>query len=197
MTARVFYSKGSLHHKPASLLPLFREAVALLLPNTISIDWPDASLKSPQSFLLREGENVFWVEVTSSLFTRNEITDYLDRARKIQSVTPLNLCGILAAPDFETGIRELLELIRIPVRLFRYREAVPLGVPPSFQEPVLCIEEISVFSEKPSVYPPQAEIPIEPLSVGPGSPRSRLGREELREFIQLELDMASRLAVHK
>ena len=195
MTSRVFFSKSSEPQFPSSNLPtLFRESIALLFPNAVSFDWPDGSLVSPRTIFLRENENIFWVEFTPIPFTRNEISGYLAKARQIQSTISSGISGVLVAPEFETGVRELLELIRIPMRFLRYREAFSLGLLGRHtHESVLCLEEIVGSDPGKGSLPaglPQKKILSEPFSVGAGSLRNRLSREELREFIQLELDLA-------
>ena len=148
-----------------------------------------------RSFLLREGENIFWVELISIHFSRREISDYLDKARQIQSAFPSGVLGILAAPDFEPGIREQLDLLRIPVRLFRYQEGMPLGVSVrAAHESVLWLEEVTV-SRSDRIPPPCFSVNADPAADIPleenlTSSWNRLSREELREFIQLELEVA-------
>ena len=96
------------------------------------------------------------------------------------------------APDFESGSRELLELIEFPIRCFRYREAVPLGPAPAGfpRGPVLWIESVSALTAPIQNIPEEKPLPEFP-SVETVSSCHRLNREELREFIQLELDALS------
>lgn len=200
MSPRIFFSKGSIHRQSSNFPLCFREAIVLLFPTAVPFDWPDRALGPPSSFFLREGENILWVELVSSPFTRNDISDYLAKARQIQSACPSAITGILAAPKFEAGIIELLEFIRIPIRLLRYQEAFPLGSSGrSNQETALWLEEITTDrpSDKIQGLPmPFKEDSVENVSTEPpGTSWNRLSREELREFIQLELDVASRTPV--
>ena len=196
MNPRVYYSRRSSHCRSAQWASFFREAVRLLFPAARLFDALNASLGSDHSFFLREGENIYWVEVVSVPFSRNEISDYLTKARQIQSSVPSGLSGILAAPHFEAGVQELLELIRIPVRLFRYQETFPLTSPfgPSVNESALWIEELTPSASEKSHTPASASVEdsahVHP-SEGTPSKWNRLSREELREFIQLELELAS------
>jgi len=197
MKPRIFFSVDSRGQLTGNFQFLLREAVALLFPRAIPFDWPDRGLGPPSSFFLREGDSIFWVEAASGPFTRNHISDYLGKARQIQSVFPLPVTGVLVAPQFEAGIEELLELIRIPIRLFRCQEVFPLAQAGHLeQESALCLEELTPrpSSARISVAEPTAgenhaaEIP----AMNSSTSWNRLSREELREFIQFELDVAHR-----
>lgn len=194
MTPKVFFSKETPPRESPHLLSLLHEALSLLFPTAVFFDWPETTPRSPPSLFLRDGENILWAEFVFAPFSRNEISDYLQKARQIQSTAPSGISGILFAPDFEAGVQELLEFIRIPVRLFRYQEGIPLGpLGRSFQETVLWFQEVTASASDKIILPVSSaeenflpEIPAEALP--PSS--SRLSREELREFIQLELDVA-------
>ena len=177
-----------------------REALSFLFPKASLMTGPCEKWVTPSCYFLRDAEASLWIEMMTSVFTRQEICDYLAKARKIQPLFASEITGVLVAPDFEPGSRELLELIEFPIRCFRYQEAVPLrpqaskGLPCG---PVLWIESVPVFSasvqnapEKPArsfEEEPSPEFPAaEAVSVC-----HRLNREELREFIQLELDALS------
>ena len=110
----------------------------------------------------------------SSCFSREKIPEFLTKAERIQAETPSKLAGIVIAPEFEPGIDGLLKLLHLPLRFFSYQEWQDAPVRKSFAY----------------VLPPE-----EPACLSPGPEVSshsthRLSREELREFIQLELDMA-------
>lgn len=165
-----------------------------LFPNAVSVEGGREVPMAPDSFLLREKQELFWVHVASRAFSRSGICDYLARARQIQSNTPSSVHCVLMAPDFEPGALELLELAGIPIRFFRYREAVSITKgaqsPKALEEPALFIEELGVALSTAALSShatrdPKAECPSEFLS----STQTRLSREELREFIQFELDV--------
>ena len=126
----------------------------------------------PESLFYRQGDQLFWVESTASPFTRQEISDYLSKARQVQARFPVGLSAVIVSPEFEEGIRELLALLRIPIRLFKYRETH------SSSQAAWWLEE--VLLEKKQTEPTPEEVP--PVF-------NRLSREELREFVQLEIDM--------
>lgn len=155
---------------PRDLTILIRDFIRGLLPKAIFLQCPDAALRSPHSFFLREEENFFWVETVQQPFTREGIPDYLTKARHVQSVFPAGVNGILLALRFEEGVPELFEWMRLTVRLFRYQVGEDGG----------SVEEC---------------LPNQPLSsaraVGTSTTWNRLTREELREFIDLELDLLS------
>ena len=126
---------------------------------------------TPSSIFFEQGETLLWIEVVRVPFSRSEISDFLTKTRQIQSRFSRPLSGILVAPDFETGIQELMELVKIPIRLFKYREEASLEG---------WLEEITVSHNRERQQ-----------SEDPPTPHNRLNREELREFIQLEIDDAS------
>jgi len=130
---------------------------------------------TPDTLFLQKKGDLLWVEVLKASFSRHEISDYLTKASRIQSRFPSGISGILIAPDFEAGVQELMELVKFPVRLFKYREE---NSPPG--ESVGWLEEITLHGKPAESTPPE-----EPLSLC-----NRLNREELREFIQLEIDVA-------
>jgi hypothetical protein len=140
---------------------IFRERVAPFFPNATPAEAPVADLEAPSSFFLREDGNLLWIEMAVTVFGRNELPVYLEKLQKIQAAFPSSFWAVLAAPGFETGVEDILELVRVPVRIFRYREK----------------------EEKVTILPPTA---------APPTSWQRLTREELREFIQLDLDLASR-----
>lgn len=195
MASKVFFSKGKSPGGSPQWPALLREALSFLFPTAVSFEWPDTNLKSPPSFFLRDGEKILWVEFVSLPFSRNEIPGYLQKAKQIQSAAGSGISGILFAPDFEAGVRELLEFIRIPVRLFRCQEAIPLGpLGRSSQETVLWFQEIMPSPSHPTVLPLPFPQPDSLLETPPEihlQSSNRLSREELREFIQLELDVAA------
>lgn len=196
MKPRIFFTGDFRGRLTGNFQFLLREAVSLLFPKAIPFDWPDRGLGPPSSFFLREGDSIFWVEAASGPFTRNHISDYLGKARQIQSVSPLSVTGVLVAPQFEAGIEELLELIRIPIRLFRCQEVFSLARSGSLeQESALCLEELTPrpSSARISVVEPTVNEnrPAEIPAMGSSSLWNRLSREELREFIQFELDVAN------
>lgn len=190
--SRIFYSKSDLTAEPKAAFSLFQEAVRELFPEAQNTEIADENLKSDHSFFFRAASALVWVEVSRENFSRDAIPDYLGRARRLEAYFQSNFCAFLAAPQFETGVRELLEFIRLPVRIFRYQ------VGKCGQESALWLEEIS---STPVVSPmPGAPLP-EPLASEVPSDEwqasklelgwNRLTREELREFIQLELDTAA------
>lgn len=126
----------------------------------------------PESLFYRQGDQLLWVEWMASPFSRQGISDYLDKARQVQARFPAGLSAVIVAPEFEEDIRELLALVRIPIRLFKYQETF------SASQSAWWLEE--VHTPKKPVEPVPEEAP--PIS-------SRLSREELREFVQLEIDM--------
>lgn len=142
---------------------LVRDFIRGLLPKASFLECPDPALRTPHSFFLREGESLFWAEVAQHPFTREEIPDYLAKARQIQTVFPAGVTGILIAPQFEKGVAELFEWMRLTVRLFCYEA----GKTPEIQ---------TCPGTSPEPPPPTW---------------NRLTREELREFIQIELDLLS------
>lgn len=192
---RFYYSSSWRHQDNHQFNALVREALRHFLPKAAVCEALEEDLKSERSLFMREGKNIYWIEISPLPFTRAEITDYLSRARRIQILFPAALSGVLVAPEFETGVRELLEFIRIPVRLFRCQEALPLeaSLSPSL-ESILCLQEInpSAAPRAESFYPPLANEPpcsepaVEEITIS----QHRLNREELKEFIQLELDVA-------
>lgn len=163
----------------SELFVRMREALALLFPNAVPADAPSENLKTAHSFFLRDGETLFWVELAAARFSREGISDYLSKVHQIEAASASRVCGILGAPDFEPGVQELLELIRIPVRLFHYREAI------------LWIEELtsrSVMERNPPFPPLHPGVAVRPPAAYRTRAWNRLSREELREFVQLELD---------
>ena len=125
----------------------------------------------PKSIFLQQEDHLLWIEVVKVSFSRREISDFLSKAGQIQSRYTQPIFGILVAPDFETGVQELMGLVKIPIRLFKYREESSLEG---------WLEEITI-SHKVEEPPPE----------DPPTPHNRLNREELREFIQFEIDDAS------
>ncbi len=186
MTEKIFLSKAPSVQGPLSL---FREALGLLFPSAVFIE--DTQKDFPHSFFLRDGENIFWAHCIFISFSKNEISGYLEKAKQVQSgISPEKLTALLFAPDFEAGVREILEFLRIPIRFFRYQEGVPLErAGRSSQEPILWLQEMATPNVSPSPlleknFPEKTSIEAPLLS------SNRLSREELREFIQLELDAA-------
>ena len=196
MTRRIFLAKDLSPYPSPTLSLLFREAIAFLFPNAVSTDGLGREFSTPHCFCLREGEDFLWFQLALVPFSRSEISDYLAKARQIQMSFPSGIYGILAAPDFEAGVQELLEFVRIPIRLFRYREVISLeiGEPSrsSIHESVLWIEELTPSSSKISLpFPPRMDKTTDTLLEESPSSYNRLNREELGEFIQFELDDAS------
>ena len=146
------------------LRKLFREATGHLFPGARPLDLSDKHLSFDTGFFLTEGENVVWVEIVPGPFSSREITDYLSKVRSLETVFPRGIKAVLLAPDFEKDVQELLTLLRFPVRFLRYELGAALTdvTPPARIETVLL----------------------------PGT-RNRLSREELREFIQREIDLGS------
>ena len=199
-TPGVFLTQNPLPQPSADLISLCREALTLLFPNTQPVKGPAERLTSPSCYFLREGGKIHWVEIISTPFSRVEICDYLAKARQVRTLFPSGISGILAAPEFEPGVRELLELIEFPIQCLRYREALPLGLREPSQNflrgPLLWIEPVHTYpSQAPrlAIEPPYAgEEKIVPLPESESVALcQRLSREELREFIQLELDAVS------
>lgn len=150
---------------------LIRDLIRGFLPKSVFLECPDALLRSPHSFFLREGENFFWLEAVRELFTRESLPDYLAKARRVQAIFPAGVTGILLAPQFEAGVPELFEWMRFSVRLFRYKAC-------ETPEPGFHIEEC-----RPNPHSSDT------ASAGTSTTWNRLTREELREFIDLELDL--------
>lgn len=171
-------------------LPLFRQAVSGLFPRAVFVDWPDPRLGSARSFLLREGEQILWIDWAQVSFSRDQIPDYLARTQEINLIFRSPLQGVLIAPDFEAGVPEMLGLIRMPIRLFRFREGRPLDA----DRPAVQFEEIDSApregTPRPLLRRTERSGAKMSSSGGPPAPWHRLSREELREFIQLELDFA-------
>lgn len=202
MIPRIFFSDTSPSGNSTNLVPLLREAMGFLFPNAVPFDWPDGSLKSDHSLFFRNTEGIVWLEFVTVPFSRNEITNYLAKARQIQSLCSSGIAGVLAAPDFEAGVRELLELIRIPTRFLHYQEIAPLGrLGRSPHESALWIQELTTSHSPesaaalPTLQNENPQVDVLPPSLRPSW--NRLSREELREFIQLELDLAGRVPTHK
>lgn len=170
--------------------PLLRQAVSGLFPRAVFVDWPDPRFASSHSFLLREGEQILWIDWAQGSFSRDQIPDYLARTREINLFFRSPLQGVLIAPDFEAGVPEMLGLIRTPVRLFRFREGRPLEA----DRPAMGFEEIDSMhrqgTPRPSLRHTEHSGAKMSSSGGPPASWHRLNREELREFIQLELDFA-------
>ena len=146
------------------LRKLFHDAAANLFPGARPLDVSDKHLNFDTGFFLKEGENVIWAEIVPGHFSSREITGYLSKARSLETIFPGGIKAVLLAADFEKGVQELLALLRFPVRFLRYELGATLTdvTPPARLEAAL---------------PPGA--------------RNRLSREELREFIQLEIDLGS------
>lgn len=202
MTLPVFLSNSSNQLSPANASSLFRQAVSLIFPSALPFAGsPDPLTPSAYSFFLREKEKMIWVEVATVPFTGREVSDYLAKARQIESTCSSEILGILFAPGFEKGIPETMEMIRIPLRLFRYHTGIPLDAcARTNQESALWIEELTPsFRPRPAPSPLSSLPPIPrilPPETAPSS-RNRLTREELRDFIQLELEMVSCFPPHK
>ena len=201
---KIFLTKSQRPYRFSEGVLLCREALAHLFPGAHPLTGPCEKLASPSSYFLRDGQESLWVEIVPTPFTRVEICDYLARARQVQPLFPSGITGILVAPEFEPGARELLELIEFPIRCLRYQEATPLGPREEIQDllrgPLLWIESVLAFSSGPGK--PVSESPAlreEPLTPPPETsvPCQRLNREELREFIQLELDAVSGRVIGK
>lgn len=206
MSARIFVSRQAVIQESSNVLFLLREAMPLLFPGAVLVEGPEIPLKTPHSFFLRQGETLLWAEVFFHPFMRTEICDYLARMKQIQGAFPSGVCGILTAPSFEEGVREMLEFSRLPARIFRYHEIISLESgetapsPNLFHESSLWIEEISWAHPKKNFHviePPQDERGKEEEQEEPAVDTglvphwNRLSREELREFVQLELDWVS------
>ena len=201
MTVSRFYYSTGRPKDPGRYLSFVREALFLFFPLAVPHEVLKADFKSDGTFFLKEGKKIYWIEIVPAPFTRNEITDYLARARQTQSLFPTGLAGVLAAPEFESGVKELLEFIRIPMRLFRCQEGLPLR--PSFScapESVLCLQEITAPPPDTAGarLPFMEEVPgPEREGEGMTAAQNRLSREELKEFIQLELEMAGASRLEK
>lgn len=147
---------------PINRILFVRDTIGKMFPRAVIFEGVPGELKSPYSLFFRDGETLIWAEVKLEPFRKDQISDYLFKAQKIQTFSRSEIQGILVAPQFEAGVHELLHLIRFPVRIFRYRGALSLA-------------------ENGDRY---------------GAPEkiihasNRLSREELREFIQLELEVA-------
>lgn len=192
---RVFLSKSDSNYKFPDALAFFQEAAIRLFPNARPAEFPDPSLKSSHSFIFREGENLFWFEIAPETFTREQIPDFLGKARRFEAAYPGKADVLLAAPCYEEGVRELLDFVRVPIRIFRFR----FGSADS--ETALWLEELTPTGLVPGTssrrsYSDEETLPA--VSAEPSSGDSvaqellwnRLSREELREFIQLEIDAA-------
>ncbi len=160
---------------------LLQEATVRLFPRARPLDVGDECLKSPHSLFFRDGNYLLWIELALVPFSREEIPNYLGKASRIQSLFPLEMIAILAAPHFESGVKELLELTRLSIRLFRYQ------VGTSGLETALWVEEMTRCIPQPPPRSPEGSSGSWPASC-PEVSWSRLSREELSEFIQLELD---------
>lgn len=176
---KVFFACRETSWSASEVSPLIQEAVALVYPRAAS---SQVTTDSGTSFYLKEGNQLIWVEISVTPFPKDRLPEYLAMAKQVQAKFPLEIVGILAAPDFETGVRELLELIRIPLHLWRYqRSETPTAA--------FWIEELTSPPNRGSREP--EAVPEEPISEG-STPYGRLSREELREFIQFELDASKR-----
>ncbi len=131
-------------------------------------------MDAPEPLFFRQGEHLIWVERVGGLFSRQAISDYLAKTRQVQARFPQNLSAVIVAPDFEEGVRELLALVRIPIRFFQYSQKDSPSLKSGWLEEVVLREKAVELARE--------ELPL--LS-------NRLSREELREFIQLEIDLAS------
>ncbi|GEM_PF-2179302 len=192
MSPRVFLAKSPSLKEFQKVFLLLKEALPRLFPQAQPLREVDERLGSPYSFFLQEGETLLWVEVAFSPLTRETLTHYLAKAKQVQALFPAaKICGVFAAPDFEAELTQLVEWILIPIRLFRYREVVALENSPA--EPALWIEELTVASSKkatPPETPPSPGPFQEAMPGGLESHWNRLTREELRDFIQFEIDFA-------
>lgn len=194
MNSRIFFSRSPSSKEGQKLFPLLKEALLRLFPNASLLSGGGERLGTPYSFFLQEGTSLLWVEVAFHLLTRETLTPYLTQAKQAQDLFPAaKLSGVWMAPDFDPEIAPLLEWVLIPIRLFRYREVVSLEASPA--EPVLWIEEASLASLRraPAIEPPFAADSFEEsLPTKLRDHWDRLTREELRNFIQFEIDFACR-----
>ena len=162
------------------LLGLFQEGVQRLFPAAKPLEGPGGNLSSDHTFFLSEGANVIWVEITLRPFSNQDIPDYLSKARKIQEVFPRGMKGLLAAPGFEEGVQGLLGLLRMTVQFLHYESGTAMWIRDITPAPF----EISPTEASPYAPAPRALPEAVPFAW------NRLSREELREFIQLEIDAA-------
>lgn len=135
-------------HPPPNLLRLCRETLLSVLRDAVPAEEGPPDLTTPACYFLRQGKELLWVEIVTFPFSRQEISDYLAKALQIHSRLPLiPMSGVLMAPEFEEGVWRLLQFVRIPIRIFRYREA-----PSVSSDSPLQLEEI-ISSEKQSLRP--------------------------------------------
>lgn len=184
--SKIFVTESGKGADAASTLQLIREGVLRLFPGVLAKTPVQPEGGSSQTFFLRDGGNLLWAEIVLAPFVREEIPNYLAKASRLERLFSNGIQGILAAPEFEAGIPELMEFIRIPVRLFRYHVGLDQ------KDSLLCLEEKTVSRPASAPTPGDPAIPTELREVRPAAELSwnRLNREELREFIQLDLDAA-------
>ena len=199
MTRKFFFSKPFFRGESSDLNQVLRETLVLLL-------WPEArpaeeiafDFPSPNSYFLKRGEDFLWVEIFSSAFSLGDLAGYLKKSEEITKELASKVCGFLVAPDFETDLEEISRQLRMPIRAFRYGKAVSLEAAPlnvsSAKSFSLWLEEVTPFlgPEDFSQKGFQEEKYSSSASYEEIIPAwSPLSREELKEFIQLEIDAAS------
>lgn len=167
-----------------------QRAVSILFPEAVPMECPDPSLQNSHSFFLQDGGGgTLWVEVVLVTFSREQITDYLAQAKQIEIHYHCPVTGILISQDYEPGVCELLSLVRIPIRFFRIQNSSSPSIVSSQEILEVTPFQINSSSKKLSSSKETQISPISSRGVW-----NRLTREELREFIQLELDFAHKRA---
>lgn len=202
----VFLTRNSRPQVSTDWIALCRQGLEQFFPHASVFNDGIDKFSNPSSYFLEEKGKMRWVEIITVPFTRTELCDYLAKARQVKQMFPLKIEGVLAAPEFDPGVYELLEVVELPVQCLRYQGAIPLGPPEEsldfYRKNFFWMEPLRVMSSDlaPSLScePPyedgeaNQEMPPEPVSSC-----QRLTREELREFIQFELDAASGKLIDK
>ena len=184
--SKIFVTESGIGPDPVSTLQLIREGILRLFPGAPAQTPPGPEADSLQTFFFREGGNLFWTEIVLAPFVREEIPNYLAQASRLERLYSNGIQGILVASEFGAGIPELMEFIRIPVRLFQYHTGLDQ------KDSLLWLEEKTVSRPALAPLPGIQTVPPEVREEKPAAELSwnRLNREELREFIQLDLDAA-------
>ena len=205
-SSTLFLTKNSRPHSSTDWVALCRQAVEHLFPYASVFQEETTKFSTPSSYFLEEKGKMFWVEIIAVPFTRTELCDYLAKARQVKQLFPIKIEGILVAPEFDPGVYELLEVVEMSIQCLRYQAAIPLGHRDDSEDfnrkAFLWIEPVrgvsSNLSSSLSCEPPYEETEAElEMPPEPVSSCQRLSREELREFIQFELDAASGKPIDK
>lgn len=205
-SSTVFLTKNTRPQASTDWIAVCREAVDQFFPAASVFSQGVSKFETSSSYFLEEKGKVRWIDIMTVAFTRTELCDYLAKARQVKQMFPIKMEGVLVAPEFDPGVYELLEVTQMPIQCLRYQSAVPLGPreePGDFnlknffwieQVRGVLAQQISSLSCEPPYEDPEVgeEMPPEPVSSC-----QRLTREELREFIQFELDAASGKLIDK